>query len=42
MMAPGIHVTHGSAKLVGQHDEHKGRRNDLRQRTGRRDDAGGQ
>ena len=38
----GVHVTDRLAKLVGHDDEHQARWNDLRQRSGRRDDAGRQ
>src|SRR5690606_12973183 len=38
----GVHVAHRAAELVGQHDEHEARRDDLRERAGGRDDASGE
>ncbi len=38
----GIHVADRTAELVGHDDQHQARRNDLRQRSGCRDDAGGE
>ena len=35
-----VHVADRLAELVGHHDQHQRRRNDLRQRAGGRDDAG--
>gem|GEM_PF-4915000 len=37
-----VHVADGTAQLVGQHDQHQRRRDDLRQRAGRRNHPGGQ
>ena len=36
-----VHVADRLAELVGHHDQHQRRRDDLRQRAGGRDDAGG-
>ncbi len=38
---PLVHVAHRPAELVGQHDQHEARRDDLRQRAGGRDDPRG-